>query len=582
MTVAITEDFMEALGKLNGSEIKKASKTIMSIKKESDAKGLRAHKIEHPCGDIVSFSVNMDVRIIAHQKDSRITFLYIDHHDNAYDWIKHKNVYSGPNNDIRIISTLEPEPPLAYEAIVPFTNRKKEATSITPEMLESLRNMQSDEELFAYIEEQPEELQEKLFDMALRALKAQSCSISNKFEVRVVDDDRILENALAYPLEKWRVFLHPKQEEAISTSINQSILLTGAPGTGKTVCLVHKAKKMESGIRNGECIIISTFKSTLQNYLLDMLHALDYNKDKIFIVDISLLNQIKYNKITENLDGFFKWQSSNLYYYRKGTKYKVKHILFDEYQDFSKGTLSTIINMAEIVPYTIAYDYSQSIYKSINRTADVLEKNHVKKIILNYSYRVNSQILIKLKRIMQLISMLSDSDTITGGVTQEEREIIRSTQSAIVGSDIKMVPYKNKEERDSLLEDEYNLFRNAYKSDDIVITVFFSDFFCKLQETVNFRADDVPLSTRISYSYLPTLKGKEYKAGIIVLDDVICQLLNVNRILFKKIDGSLKGLKDNSRFYLNLLYVALSRFRDYITVFYPEEYRETLIPLFEK
>ncbi len=77
MNVALSDDFMEALGKLNGNEIKKASKTIMEIKRESDAKGLRAHKIEYPCGAIISFSVNMDVRIIAHQKGNTITLLYM-------------------------------------------------------------------------------------------------------------------------------------------------------------------------------------------------------------------------------------------------------------------------------------------------------------------------------------------------------------------------------------------------------------------------------------------------------------------------------------------------------------------------
>ena len=42
MQVSLSEDFMVALGKLNGNEIKKASNTIMAIKKDSDAKGWRA------------------------------------------------------------------------------------------------------------------------------------------------------------------------------------------------------------------------------------------------------------------------------------------------------------------------------------------------------------------------------------------------------------------------------------------------------------------------------------------------------------------------------------------------------------
>lgn len=581
MRVAITEDFMEALGKLNGNEIKKASKTIMSIKKNSDAGGLRAHKIEHPCGAIVSYSVNMDVRIIAYQKDQDVTFLYIDHHDDAYHWVQNRNVFCGPNNDIRIVTTTESTPPIAFEAIIPYSNKKTVKAEITPEMVESLRNISSDEDLFTYIEKQPEELQEKLFDIAMRALKAKSCKISNKFEVRVVTDDKILEDALNYPLERWRIFLHPKQETVISTPIGQSVLITGAPGTGKTVCLIHKAKKLEKFIKDGECIIISTFKETLKDYLLQMLSALSYDKEKIFLVDISLLNQIKDKTITENLDGFFRWQNNNLYYYRKNVKYLVRHILFDEYQDFTKGSLATILQMTTIVPFTISYDYSQSIYKAIKRSVETLEDANVNKYILDYSYRVNSRILIKLKRIMKLISMLSHENDIQGGVTEEERQIINTTQSAIEGSDIRLLSYSTQEEKDVLLEDEYNSYRNAYKSDEVVVTQFIPDFYCNLQKDENFKSSDIPLSVRSSYLYLPTLKGKEYKAGIIILDDVVCQLLNINRILFNRIDSTLKSPKQNVRFYLNLLYVALSRFRDYITIMYPKEYKETITPILE-
>lgn len=581
MTVAITEDFMEALGKLSGNEIKKASKTIMSIKKDSEAGGLRAHKIEHPCGAIVSYSVNMDIRIIAYQKDKNVTFLYIDHHDDAYHWVQNRNVFCGPNNDIRIVTTTESTPPIAYEAVIPYSNRKSVKAEITPEMVESLRNISSDDELFVYIESQPEEIQEKLFNIAMRAFKANSCTISNKFGVRVVTDDKILEDALNYPLERWRIFLHPKQESVISTPIDQSVLITGAPGTGKTVCLIHKAKKLEQFIENGECIIISTFKETLKDYLLQMLTALSYDKEKIFLVDISLLNQIKDITITENLDGFFRWQKENLYYYRKNVKYLVRHILFDEYQDFAKGALATILQMTSIVPFTISYDYSQSIYKAINRSVDSFEDAHVNKYILDYSYRVNSRILIKLKRIMKLISMLSYENDIQGDVTEEERQIINSTQSAIEGSDIRLISYSSKDEKNLLLEEEYNTYRNTYKVDEIVVTQFIPDFFCNLQKDENFKSDEIPLSARLSYLYLPTLKGKEYKAGIIVLDDVVCQLLNINRIFFNRIDTTLKSPKKNVRFYLNLLYVALSRFRDFITIMYPKEYKETITPILE-
>lgn len=582
MEVRITEDFFDALGKLNGNEIKKASKTIMSIKRDSEAGGLRAHKIEHPCGAIVSYSVNMDVRIIAYQKNQCVIFLYIDHHDNAYHWAENRNIFIGPNNDIRIVTTIDnTTPPIAFEALLPYSNKKVVRAEITSDMIEDLRNMNSDEELFTYIESQPLELQEKLFDIAMKALKAASCKVSHKFEVRVVTDDKILEDALKYPLEKWRIFLHPKQENVINTPIDKSVLITGAPGTGKTVCLIHKAIRIEKELCDKECIIISTFKETLKNYLLQMLNALSYNKEKIFIVDIGMLNQIKDNTVTENLDGFFRWQNNRLFYYKKNNKYIVKHVLFDEYQDFTSGALNTILHMASLVPFTISYDYSQSIYKTINRSTDSLLSDNVEKFILDYSYRVNSRILAKLKRIMKLISMLSHEDDIQGGVTEEERSIINSTESAIEGSDLRLLPYSNEEEKESLLNEEYNNYRNIYKVDEIVVTQFIPDFYRNLQQEENFKAEEMPISVRKSYLYLPTLKGKEYKAGIIILDSVLCQLLNVNRLLFNRVDSAVKSPKVNSRFYLNLLYVALSRFRDFITVIYPVEYKETITPILE-
>ena len=39
--------------------------------------------------------------------------------------------------------------------------------------------------------------------------------------------------------------------------------------------------------------------------------------------------------------------------------------------------------------------------------------------------------------------------------------------------------------------------------------------------------------------------------------------------------------KMNSRFCLNLLYVALNRFRDYTTIIYPVNYKETITPILE-
>jgi hypothetical protein len=54
-----------------------------------------------------------------------------------------------------------------------------------------------------------------------------------------------------------------------------------------------------------------------------------------------------------------------------------------------------------------------------------------------------------------------------------------------------------------------------------------------------------------------------------------------DRLLFDRVDSKLVKPQLNARFYLNLLYVALSRFRDFVTILYPEEYKETISPILE-
>jgi superfamily I DNA/RNA helicase len=40
------------------------------------------------------------------------------------------------------------------------------------------------------------------------------------------------------------VFLHPSQLEAVSAEMSQDIVVVGGPGTGKTVALVHRARRV--------------------------------------------------------------------------------------------------------------------------------------------------------------------------------------------------------------------------------------------------------------------------------------------------------------------------------------------------
>ena len=62
---------------------------------------------------------------------------------------------------------------------------------------------------------------------------------SGALEVRDEEELRLI---LAHPFAAWRAFLHPSQHEiAYRVSYSGSAQVTGGPGTGKTVTVLHRA-----------------------------------------------------------------------------------------------------------------------------------------------------------------------------------------------------------------------------------------------------------------------------------------------------------------------------------------------------
>lgn len=82
-----------------------------------------------------------------------------------------------------------------------------------------------------------------------------------------------LEQALNYPWEKWLVFLHPYQREAVERVYKGPFLLTGAAGTGKTVVVLHRTKAMVERYPQ-QPILLTTFNRALADYLQHNLQML--------------------------------------------------------------------------------------------------------------------------------------------------------------------------------------------------------------------------------------------------------------------------------------------------------------------
>ncbi len=74
------------------------------------------------------------------------------------------------------------------------------------------------------------------------------------------DSDLNLIHWATYPWDNWMMFLHPEQWEWVKKNFSGPALVHGPPGTGKTVVLIHRAKRLaEEGAR----VLVMTYTSAL-------------------------------------------------------------------------------------------------------------------------------------------------------------------------------------------------------------------------------------------------------------------------------------------------------------------------------
>lgn len=75
-----------------------------------------------------------------------------------------------------------------------------------------------------------------------------------------------LENYLQHPWERWLVFLNPSQREAAKRQFSGPARVTGGPGTGKTIVLLHRANELVTRYPK-QPILLTTFTRSLAKEL---------------------------------------------------------------------------------------------------------------------------------------------------------------------------------------------------------------------------------------------------------------------------------------------------------------------------
>jgi hypothetical protein len=588
---ALSLDFLTALGRLSKAEQKAVRTTVSKLLEGPNRKGLRDHKIEHPSGRIFSLSANMDLRILVHRGERELTLLYVDHHDAAYEWARRRK-FIETGDQVRILvsgATGGGESSAVALATAlksgPAAPDKEPSAALMSRYRREINDITDDDAAVDFIATLPvsEAERDELLDYAVR--KAAGYSLLPRETVEALDDDE-LQRALELPLDLWRVFLHPRQRDIAYSPPDRSVLLTGGPGTGKTVCIVHRVRHITRSLPDDEVVVLTTYKEHLEAYLNEMLTKLDVDRRKVIVTDVQSFKIVEPDGARGvRLHGFFEIGPAGVFYFEHGRRLRVRHVLFDEYQDFRSSELGGIRRLTEAAPYTIAFDYTQAIYRPPREEVKTLvsKSGDAALTTLTYCYRLNSGIVERLKMLVRAIRVLSahaNSPKARVRLLEFEEELVHGMTAAVSGPPPAVFAYDDRESLQQFLSSAVAGARASFAAGEIVVTGFVSDIYKHLNAGERHGVNMVPADVAPHYRFIATLKGKEFKFGIVILDETICQMLNLNAgVLGASAPSGWRADAEGYRLALNLLYVGLSRFRDALLVCYPKEYGVVVGPL---
>ena len=97
---------------------------------------------------------------------------------------------------------------------------------------------------------------------------------------RMLTNVEELERALAFPWEKWTVFLHPVQRQFVERDYNGPARIAGSAGTGKTIVALHRAVFLARKHPKAR-VLLTTFSKALANVLRTKLGRLVGNETEV-------------------------------------------------------------------------------------------------------------------------------------------------------------------------------------------------------------------------------------------------------------------------------------------------------------
>lgn len=300
MNFLIADTFTAAFNRLSGQDQKAVKASVFDLQIDPTGNGLQLHRIDKSKDpNFWSARVNRDVRLIVHKTGESMLVAYVDHHDDAYDWAVRRRIEAHPRTGaVQIVEVRERveevAPPATPDIVVPaapavvpqpqlFASLDDDAllsVGVPADWLADVRAATEDA-FFTLAAHLPAESSEALLDYAATGLLPKPVPRpADPFKhpdalrrIRLIADQEELEQALAFPWEKWGVFLHPSQRDLTERSFAGPARVAGSAGTGKTIVALHRAVRLARDNPDAR-VLLASFSQPLADSLAKKLHVL--------------------------------------------------------------------------------------------------------------------------------------------------------------------------------------------------------------------------------------------------------------------------------------------------------------------
>lgn len=325
--VAIADSFLDSFAKLPRQEQGKTTEFINKFRVNPTSGGIHLEKISDAMdGKLYSARIDNTYRAIIAKEDHTYLILWVDHHDEAYNWAKRRRCEVNPltgalqvfevqtkagtsevkgifseisDEDLRQLGV--PEEMLSYVKEIPSKQVFENSVGILPkdvyENLSWLAEGFSLSEVLDMLRPDPIENVDtpsvaKTIDESLSNPKTQSSFF-------VVENEDELRSIMAAPLEKWRVFLHPTQRRIVGQMFHGPARVLGSAGTGKTVVAMHRAKYLAGQLTGRQKVLFTTFTVNLAKDIEDNLRKICTNEEMKHIEVINI-DALVHRLLSEN------------------------------------------------------------------------------------------------------------------------------------------------------------------------------------------------------------------------------------------------------------------------------------------